>query len=105
MTSSCSATARILLDEIVEKRKSFERDVAQYKKDKRRNPRLNNDQLHRAMRDVLRQLYVLLGCAVRLKLSPHADINWVLRQFGFVLEPAAPRDENHDVILVGLTVM
>ena len=93
------------LDEIVEKRKSFERDVAQYRRDKRRNPRINNDQLHRAMRDVLRQLYVLLGCAVRLKLSPQADINSVLRQFGFVLEPAAPHDENHDVILVGLTVM
>jgi hypothetical protein len=93
------------LDEIVERRKSFERDVTQHRRDKRRNPRLNNDQLHRAMRDVLRQLYVLLGCAIRLKLSPQADINSVLRQFGFVLEPAAPRDENHDVILVGLTVM
>ena len=93
------------LDEIVERRKSFERDVAQYRKDKRRSPHFNNDKLHRAMRRVLQQLYILLGCAVRLKLSPHVDINSALRQFGFVLAPAARHQENQDVILVGLTVM
>src|SRR5262249_50800617 len=49
--------------------------------------------------------YVLLGCAVRLRLSGSADINAAFRPFGFVLGPSVPTPGNQDLIIVGLTVM
>jgi len=50
-------------------------------------------------------LYVLLGCAVRLKVKPHADINLSLKPFGFILGSVVRQPENRDVMLVALTVM
>ena len=37
----------------------------------------------------LHKLYILLGCAVRLKVQPSGDIDLALRQFGFKLQPKA----------------
>jgi hypothetical protein len=93
------------LDRILDKCGSLEPDVAQYRADRLKVPHYSNDQLQRAIRLALHQLYILLGCAVRLKLRPSADINAALRPFGFLLDPAPPQQQNRNVIVVGLAVM
>ena len=93
------------LDNIASKRQAMEIDMAQYKQEKARNPFYDNEGLRDAIRSALQQLYVLLGCAVRLKLSNNADINAAFRPFGFVLGPSTPAPRNQDLIIVGLTVM
>jgi Protein of unknown function (DUF2384) len=93
------------LENIASKRQAFEADVAQYRQEKVRDQFYDNDQLRNAIKSALRQLYVLLGCAVRLKMSRSADINAAFRPFGFVLGPSTPPPGNQDLIIVGLTVM
>jgi hypothetical protein len=93
------------LDNIASKRQALEADVTQYRKEKADNPFYVNDRLHNSIKTARRQLYVLLGCAVRLRLSGNADINAAFRPFGFVLGPSAPTPGNQDLIIVGLTVM
>jgi hypothetical protein len=93
------------LDSIAVKRRALEDEIAHYRKEKLSNPYFTNDQLHRVIRTTLRQLYVLLGCAVRLKQTPNADMDTALRPFGFVLGPTNPRDENNNVMIMGLAVM
>ena len=93
------------LDNIASKRQALEADVAQYRKERAENPFYVNDRLHNSIKTALRQLYVLLGCAVRLRLNGGADINAAFRPFGFVLGPSAPTPGNQDLIIVGLTVM
>jgi hypothetical protein len=93
------------IDNIASKRQALEADVAQYRQEKARNPFYDNKELGNAITIALRRLYVLLGCAVRLKASPSADINTTFRSFGFILGPSAPPPGNQDMIIVGLTFM
>jgi hypothetical protein len=93
------------LDNIASKRQALESDVAQYRKERVDNPFYVNDRLHNSIKSALRHLYVLLGCAVRLRVSRSADINAAFRSFGFVLAPSTPIPGNQDLIIVGLTVM
>jgi hypothetical protein len=93
------------LDNIAAKRQSLEVDIAQYRREKARNPFYDNNELRKAITSALKKLYVLLGCAVRLKTSPAADINAVFRSFGFALGSSTPQPRNQDLIIVGLTIM
>jgi Protein of unknown function (DUF2384) len=93
------------LDAIVAKRQALVADMAQYRQEKARNPFYENNELGKAILGLLRKLYILLGCAVRLKASPTADINTVFRSFGFALGPSAAPTHNLNLIIVGLTVM
>ncbi|HEY6255718.1 MAG TPA: hypothetical protein VIY51_07980 [Xanthobacteraceae bacterium] len=93
------------LDNIAAKRQALEADMAQYRQEKARNPFYDNNELRKAITSLLRKLYILLGCAVRLKASPTADINTVFRSFGFALGPSTPPPGNQDLIIVGLAVM
>lgn len=93
------------LDNIATKRQSLEADIAQYRLEKARNPYYVDNDLRNAISSALRKLYILLGCAVRLKASPTTDVNAVFRSFGFVLGPSPATDDNQNLIIVGLTVM
>ena len=104
-TAKCSIVYANDLDNIAAKRQALETDVAQYRKEKADNPFCVNDRLHNSIKGALRQLYVLLGCAVRLRVSRSADINAAFRRFGFVLGPSTPAPSNQDLIIVGLAVM
>jgi hypothetical protein len=93
------------LDNIAAKLQAMEADMAQYRQEKARNPYYDNSELNKAITGLLRKLYILLGCAVRLKASPTTDINTVFRSFGFALGPSAAPPGNQDLIVVGLAVM
>jgi hypothetical protein len=93
------------LDTIAAKRQALEADMAQYRQEKARNPFSDNNELRKAITGLLRKLYILLACAVRLKASPTANINTVFRSFGFVLGPSTASPGNQDLIIVGLAVM
>ena len=93
------------LDNIAARRQALEADVAQYRKEKADNPFCANDRLHNSIKSALRHLYVLLGCAVRLRMRRSTDINIAFRRFGFVLGPSTPTPSNQDLIIVGLAVM
>lgn len=93
------------LDTIAAKRQALEGDIAQCRQEKARNPFYENNELNKAITGLLRKLYILLACAVRLKASPATDINTVFRSFGFALGPSTARTGNQDVIIVGLAVM
>jgi len=101
MLDRCSSD----LDNIASKRQALEAVMAQYRQAKARDPLYDNNELRNAIISVLKKLYVLLGCAVRLKTSPTADVNAAFRSFGFVLGPAPTPRGNRDLIIVGLTVM
>ena len=58
------------LDFIESKKQSMEAEVAAYRAAKARDPFYTNDDLLRAIRDNLYKLYILLGCAVRLRQQP-----------------------------------
>jgi len=93
------------LDSIEDKRKSLEDEVSRYRAEKLGHASYTSYPLHRTINNALRQLYILLGCAVRLKAKPHADINLTLRPFGFALVSVVRPPENRDVMLVALTIM
>jgi hypothetical protein len=93
------------LENIASSRRAIEADMTQYRQDKARDPFYDNNELRNAITSALKKLYILLGCAVRLKTSPTADVNTAFRSFGFVLGPSPPRPGNQDLIIVGLTVM
>ena len=93
------------LDSIALRRKSLEEDIAQYRREKLADAFYTNDQLHRTIRKTLRQLYVLLGCAVRLRLSPNGDLNAVMRPFGFLLNSAGSCSGNQNLMIVALAAV
>jgi hypothetical protein len=93
------------LDSLWVKRRSMEDDVLQYRKAKLNDPYYGDEQLHQSVHKTLKQLYVLIGCAVRLSLDADAEINPALKQFGFVLNTTGHRDENQNVMVVGLATM
>jgi Protein of unknown function (DUF2384) len=80
-------------------------DVATYRREIARDPSYTNDALRGAIRDNLHKLYILLGCAVRLKVQPSGDIDLALRQFGFKLNQKPASLGNEDLKLVGLSVV
>ena len=55
------------------------------------------------MKTSLWQLYILIGCAVRLRAGSESYETW--RRFGFVLRPVAAQPENRDAMVVGFAVM
>ena len=93
------------LDSIEDRRKSLEDEVSRYRAEKLGHVSYTSYPLHRTINNALRQLYILLSCAVRLKAKAHADINLALRPFGFVLGSVERPPENRDVVLVALTIM
>jgi hypothetical protein len=96
------------LEFIENKKQSMEDDVAAYRAAKARDPFYTNDDLRRAIRENLYKLYILLGCAVRLKQQPYEDFDLALGEFGFRFSRTNTRcepDESGDLQLVGLTVV
>jgi uncharacterized protein (DUF2384 family) len=93
------------LDIIEGMKKSMEADVAAYRAEKAKNPSYTNEALRRAIRDNLYKLYILLGCAVRLKKQPHGDVDAALSQFGFRLCHMMSPPGNNDLKLVGLSIV
>ena len=93
------------LESIEEQRKLMAGEVAAYRKEKASNPTYGNEALRQTIRNNLYKLYVLLGCAVRLKLQPHDDIDLALRPFGFKLAQKPAQADNRNLVLVGMTVM
>src|SRR5215469_6671763 len=91
------------LENIEAKRQSMEPEVARYRAETAANPAYTNDALRVAIRSSLYKLYVLLGCAVRLKKQPHDDIDLALRPFGFKLNQITPPSTNRDLTLVAMT--
>jgi hypothetical protein len=84
------------LDSIEERRKSLEGEVALYRTERSNNADYSNYTLHRKIRNTLDQLYILLGCAARLKSNTDEDVNLALQPFGFKLEsPATQIQEPH----------
>jgi uncharacterized protein (DUF2384 family) len=93
------------LDTIETAKKSMESDVATYRAEKAKDSSYANEPLRRAIRDNLYKLYILLGCAVRLKKRPNGDIDPALRQFGFKLSHTTLPPGNDDLKLVGLSIV
>jgi hypothetical protein len=92
------------LELIENQKKSMEDQVISYRSARTSDPYYTNETLRRDIADNLYKLYILLGCAVRLKLQPHDDIDLALRPFGFKLNHAPQPPERGDMKLVGLTV-
>ncbi|HEX8167378.1 MAG TPA: hypothetical protein VF601_16540 [Beijerinckiaceae bacterium] len=92
------------LDNIEDQKKSMEAEVAVYRAERAKNPSYANEILRRGIASNLYKLYILLGCAVRLKKQPHEDIDLPLSEFGFKLNHAAPKSTNTDLKVVGLSV-
>src|SRR5882672_11299060 len=93
------------LDLIESQRKAMESQVAAARIAKAADPYYTNDALRQDIRDNLYKLYILLGCAVRLKAQPHEDIDLALAQFGFRLNHATRGPDNGDIKLVGLAAV
>jgi len=92
------------LELIETQKKSMESEVAAYRKAKAKDPFYTNDDLRRAIRDNLYKLYILLGCAVRLKMQPHEDADLALGRLGFKLNHARRMPRTGDLQLIGLTM-
>lgn len=91
------------LELIQANKKAMEAEVAAYRAEKLKNPNYANEALNRAIRNNLYKLYILLGCAVRIKKQPHNDVNLPLQQLGFQLGKSEAERNNNDIILVGIT--
>jgi hypothetical protein len=90
------------LDLIQTSKKAMEAEVAAYRAEKAKNPAYANETLNRAIRNDLYKLYILFGCAVRIKSQPHGDINLALQRLGFQLEAGDEQRSNSDLVLVGI---
>ena len=92
--------------ELVEsQKKSMEAKVAAYRTARASDPYYTDEGLRRDIVDNLYKLYILLGCAVRLKAQPNDDIDLVLRPFGFKLTRTPRRPGNGDLKLVSLAAV
>ncbi len=93
------------LELIESQKRSMETQVAAYRTARATEPFYANEDLRRGIVDNLYKLYILLGCAVRLKAQPKDDIDLALRPLGFKLDHA-PRPEGSygDIKLISLTV-
>ena len=89
------------LENVVLQRKSLEGDVANYRAMKQADPYATNEVCQAAVRKLLRRLYILLGCALRLQLS-----SAFASDFGFVLKVEDQATvSNRNIMTVGLAVM
>jgi hypothetical protein len=93
------------LELIESQKKSMEAQVAAYRTARASDPFYANDALRHDIADNLYKLYILLGCAVRLKTQPHDDIDLALRPFGFRLQHATRAQDMGDLKLVGLSAV
>lgn len=93
------------LDLIESQKKSMEAQVAAYRSARASDPYYTNEELRRCVVDNLRKLYILLGCAVRLKTQPNDDIDLALRPFGVVLKRTPRPQGTGDLQLVSLTAV
>jgi hypothetical protein len=93
------------LELIESQKRSMETQVAAYRSARATDPFYTNEALRADIVSNLYKLYILLGCAVRLKAQPNADIDLALRPLGFKLNHAPRRDGNGDLKLVSLTVV
>ena len=90
---------------IYDRRQELISEVLEFKRKRLENPRYTDEPLRRKLKAALWQLYILVGCAVRLRAGPGADIYQIWRMFGFVLRPVVSPPEYRDTMLVGLAVM
>jgi uncharacterized protein (DUF2384 family) len=93
------------LELIESQKKSMEAQVAAYRTAKANDPFYTNDALRHDIADNLYKLYILLACAVRLKMQPHDDFELALRPFGFKLNHATRAQDMGDLKLVGLSAV
>ena len=93
------------LELIESQKKSMEAQVAAYRAARASDPFYTNDALRHDIADNLYKLYILLGCAVRIKTQPDADIDLALRPFGFRLQHATRAQDMGDLKLVGLSTV
>jgi hypothetical protein len=93
------------LDNLALKRRTMQGEMEQYRHEKAADRYSTNDDLHRSIRTTLRKLYVLLGCAVRLKSNSDDATSSVFRSFGFQLEMPMAKHDNGNLIIVGLAMM
>lgn len=91
------------LDLIESQKKSMEAQVVAYRSARESDPYYTNEELRRCILDNLRKLYILLGCAVRLKTQANNDIDLALRPFGVMLKPTQRPPGTGDLQLVSLT--
>jgi hypothetical protein len=79
--------------------------VATYRTARANDSYYTNEALRDDIVSNLYKLYILLGCAVRLKAQPNDDIDLALRPLGFKLNrPPRPEGSYSDIKLVSLTV-
>jgi hypothetical protein len=103
---SLGALEEPLWTRLEEKRRALASDVTEYRERLKRDRSYTNVELHENIRKTLRTYHRFLGCAVRHRLGPDANINLELGRFGFVLPPRhAARINPNDTILGGLFVM
>lgn len=93
------------LDLIESQKRSMEAQVAAYRTARESDPYYTNEELRRCVVDNLRKLYILLGCAVRLKTQPNDDIDLALRPFGVVLKRTLRPQGTGDLQIVSLTAV
>jgi hypothetical protein len=93
------------LDLIESQKRSMEPQVTAYRSARESDPYYTNEELRRCIVDNLRKLYILLGCAVRLKTQPNDDIDLALRPFGVILKPTLRPQGTGDLKLVSLTAV
>jgi hypothetical protein len=93
------------LELIESQKRSMEAQVAAYRTARASDPYYTNEGLRGDIVDNLYKLYILLGCAVRLKTQPNDDIDLALRPFGFKLNHATRPQGTGDLKLVGLTAV
>jgi Protein of unknown function (DUF2384) len=91
------------LAKIYDRREELVSQIAEFRRKRLESPRHADEQLRRKLKASLWQLYVLVGCAVRLRAGADSYEAW--KRFGFVLRPAPARPENRDAMLVGIAVM
>lgn len=93
------------LELIESQKKSKEAQVAAYRSARASDPYYTNEALRGDIVANLYKLYILLGCAVRLKTRPNDDIDLALRPLGFKLNHATRPPGTGDLKLVSLTVI
>jgi hypothetical protein len=92
------------LEAIEIEKTAMEGEVAAYRAEKNAKPGYVNQALWGSIQKNLHKLYILIGCAVRLKQQPYQDVNLPLRQFGFRLSPASQPGRD-DLMLVCIAVI
>jgi uncharacterized protein (DUF2384 family) len=89
------------LDAIAAARRAMIPDIAAYRA-AAGSASYDTEPLHTALTTALRRLYILIGCAVRVRLRRSEDANTTFRSFGFEVPPSTAASGNQDVILLGL---